>query len=88
MLTWLLLILLLSSLTACSSNPQPVWVEATLPALPACPTRPVLEWKACEHGVYLSVPHAIRLRDWLIMQSAWQESVSEIWSLYDGPGKN
>ena len=74
------LLLWLISLPGCSS-PQAIAINQTLPELPAYPERPALTWQASSAQVGLDINQAIQLRDWLILEDAWRQSVREIWGI-------
>jgi hypothetical protein len=58
-----------------------VAVRTVLPALPAYPARPEITWQANVDGVALPFEHALQLRDWLINEQAWKESVTQVWKI-------
>ncbi|MDR1398266.1 MAG: hypothetical protein LBJ14_11135 [Desulfarculales bacterium] len=70
----------LSNLTACSLK-EPVAVTPVLPVMPAYPARPEITWQGTAAGVALGFDDALQLRDWLVNEDAWRESVTEIWTI-------
>lgn len=82
-MTSVLLACWLCSLTACSTPSPPVSLAPLMPALPAYPERPCLNWQGLGPRVALSLGDAVLLRDWLVAEQAWRESVVEVWGIYE-----